>query len=578
MIKTRLIKLLSESKKYIGYQVFWQWTALLSQIVIVFQIAEILENAKENSWENNGIVGTVCLIGIMLCVRFASDKLASKAGYAASADVKRILREKINEKLLRLGTSYRERITTSEVVQLSTEGVEQLETYFGKYLPQFFYSLLAPLTLFGILSLISVRASVVLLIVVPLIPFSIVAVQKFARKLLSKYWGIYAGLGDFFLENVQGLTTLKIYQADEERAKEMDAESEHFRRITMKVLTMQLNSTSVMDIMAYGGAAAGMITACMEYLSGNIDFSGAIIIVLLAAEFFLPLRLLGSYFHIAMNGMAASDKIFALLDSEEPKTGNERFPDKKIDITLEKVGFFYEDNRMVLNRIDMEIPMHSFTALVGESGCGKSTIINLLTGKNKGYTGKIKIGDTEVSNISETELMRNITLVRHNSYLFGGTVRENLRMADGTVTEQKMIQVLQEVQLWEFLKSQNGLETVIKEKGANFSGGQCQRFSIARALLHDTPIYLFDEATSNIDVESEELIMQVIRGLAGRKTVILVSHRLANVTKADRIFLLKEGKIKEAGTHEQLLKSNGDYCQMYNWQKALEAYSVRTEV
>lgn len=323
MIKTRLVKLLSDSKKYIVHNILWQWIALVFQIVIIFQVAKIFGTIKSGIQGLQDIFPAITLIVVMICGRFLCDKMATKASFAASVDVKRRLRQEIFEKVLRMGISYQEHMNTSEIVQLSTEGVEQLETYFGRYLPQLFYSLLAPLTLFGVLSFVSVKASIILLIVVPLIPISIVAVQKIAKRLLSKYWSIYAGLGDSFLENLQGLTTLKIYQADESRAQEMNQESEHFRNITMKVLTMQLNSTSVMDIVAYGGAAIGMIVACSEYVTGNLTFEGTVMIILLAAEFFLPLRLLGSYFHIAMNGMAASDKIFALLDLEEPKQGTE---------------------------------------------------------------------------------------------------------------------------------------------------------------------------------------------------------------------------------------------------------------
>ncbi|MGN0292544.1 MAG: ABC transporter transmembrane domain-containing protein, partial [Lachnospiraceae bacterium] len=422
MIKTRLIKLLSHAGKYIAYNVIWQWIALLAQIVSVFSIAGLLEQVILHTADGTAVRQTALVLMLCACIRFGCDRLAVKASFEASVDVKRILRKKIYEKLLRLGASYREKISTSEVVQMSGEGVEQLETYFGKYLPQLFYSLLAPLTLFAVLAPVSLKAALVLLVCVPLIPVSIVAVQKFAKKLLSRYWSAYTGLGDSFLENLQGLTTLKIYQADEKKAQEMDEEAQKFRQITMKVLTMQLNSTSVMDIIAYGGAAVGMIVTAGEFLSGNLGFSGALSIILLASEFFIPLRLLGSFFHIAMNGMAASDRIFGLLDLEEPEPGTQAFPEGFCDIRFSGVHFSYEKDREILKGIDLELPAGSFVSLVGESGCGKSTIAGLISGKNRGFEGQITIGGIPVSRIREEERMKGITLVRHNSYLFKGTV------------------------------------------------------------------------------------------------------------------------------------------------------------
>ena len=456
---------------------------------------------------------------------------------------------------------------------MSTEGVEQLETYFGKYLPQLFYSLLAPLTLFAILCRVSLKASVVLLICVPLIPVSIVVVQKIAKKLLNKYWSIYTGLGDSFLENLQGLTTLKIYQADQQKADEMDVESQNFRRITMKVLTMQLNSTSVMDIVAYGGAAVGMAVAVSEFLKGNLTVSGTLCIVLLASEFFLPLRLLGSFFHIAMNGMAASDKIFKILDLPEPQAGERTLPDGPLDVVLEDVHFSYEEDREILKGIDLTLPAGSFVSLVGESGCGKSTIAGILAAKNRGYTGRITLGGVPLSEVAETDLMKHVVLVRHNSYLFKGTVEENLRMAKLDATKEEMEAVLQKVNLLGFLQTQNGLQTELLEKAGNLSGGQCQRLVIARALLRsDSAVYIFDEAASNIDVESEELIMNVIHELAKTKTVLLISHCLANVVQSDQIYFLKNGTICERGTHAELMEQNGAYRHLYDSQMVLENY------
>lgn len=579
MIKTRLVGLLSHAKKYIVYTIFWQWVALLSQILAVFSIAGLLERIVYGTVTMPVIQQTILILLLVVCIRFFCERMGARASYLASVDVKRILREKIYEKMLKLGASYSEQISSSEVVQVTTEGVEQLETYFGKYLPQLFYSLIAPLTLFVILGRVNLKASVILLICVPLIPISIVAVQKFAKKLLNKYWSIYTGLGDSFLENLQGLTTLKIYQADQKKADEMDEESQKFRKITMKVLTMQLNSTSVMDVVAYGGAAVGMAVAVSEFLKGNLQIAGTLCIVLLASEFFLPLRLLGSFFHIAMNGMAASDKIFKILDLPEPEAKERRLPEGALSVSFQNVHFSYEKDREILKGIDLELPAGNFVSLVGESGCGKSTIAGILAAKNRKYTGEIMIGGVPLAEINEEDLMKQVVLVRHNSYLFKGTVEENLKMANPDATKEEMEKVLQKVNLLGFLETQEGLQTQLLEKAGNLSGGQCQRLAIARALLkQNAAVYIFDEAASNIDVESEELIMNVIHELAKTKTVLLISHRLTNVVKSDRIYFLKDGKIAESGKHEGLMQKKGTYQYLFESQMALENYGKRGTV
>lgn len=572
MIRKRLLRLLSHAKKYIIYQVVWQWLALLCQIIMVYCVSVLLERALFGAVTSAMAILYGGIVLGALALRFLCDRRASYASYLASMDVKSILRDKIYRKLLRLGAGYREKVTTSEVVQMAAEGVEQLEIYFGKYLSQLIYSLTAPVTLFAILFFVNWQASFVLLICVPLIPVSIVAVQKIAKKLLNKYWGIYSELGDSFLENLQGLTTLKIYSSDEKKAEEMDEESQRFRRITMKVLTMQLNSTSVMDIIAYGGAAAGMIVTLAQFMKGNLSIHGALMLILLASEFFIPLRLLGSFFHIAMNGMAASDKIFALLDLPEPEEKSQTLDGTEMDIRFSGVHFSYGKDREILKGVNMEFPEGTFISIVGTSGCGKSTAASIIMGRNKGYTGSVSVGGKELSEIQESSLMDQITMVSHNSYIFKGTVEDNLRMAKPDATEEEMRDALEKVNLWGFLQTQQGISTPVMEKGNNFSGGQCQRLAIARALLHDTPVYIFDEATSNIDAESEEMIMGVIHALAKTRTIILISHRLANVVESDRIYMMKEGRITETGTHENLIGKNGDYANLYRSQMELEQY------
>ena len=572
MINKRLIGTVKKSKKYIVGNVVSQWISLAANITMMGAIAKMLQKLYEGTAGDKQIVLTAVIAAVAVVVRFLCATVSSRMGYLSSKEVKKTLREMIYKKLLRLGSSYKEQANTSEVVQVAVEGVEQLETYFGAYLPQFFYAMLAPLTLFSVLSFINFPTAIVLLVCVPMIPVTIVMIQRWAKKLLAKYWGQYTALGDTFLENLQGLTTTKIYQADEFKHKEMNEQSEHFRKITMKVLTMQLNSITIMDLIAYGGAALGVILATTQFRAGHVDLFGCILIILLAADFFLPMRMLGSFFHIAMNGMAASDKIFRLLDLEEPEQKN-AMVQEDCSIECHDLRFAYEAEREILHGVDMSFSKGSFTAIVGESGCGKSTISAILMGRNKGYTGKVMVGEIALSEISETSLMKNFTYVSHQSYLFKGTVRENLLMACPDAEDDTLWNVLERVNLADFLRREKGLETQLNEKASNLSGGQCQRLALARALLHDSPVYIFDEATSNIDVESENDIMEQIHVLAKNKTVILISHRLANVAGADNIYVLDKGNIVEHGNHTILLAKNGEYAKLWNAQQELENYT-----
>ena len=572
MINKRLIGTVAESKKYIAGNVILQWCSLTANIALMLSISRMLAELFRGSASVQLFTVTGIVVILALAVRFFCSIGAAKMGYFSSKAVKKSLREKIYQQLLRLGSSYNEQVKTSEVVQVAVEGVDQLETYFGAYLPQFFYAMLAPLTLFIVLCFVNVAAAVVLLICVPLIPVAIAAVQTWAKKLLSKYWGQYTELGDTFLENLQGLTTLKIYQADAFKQQEMNEQAEKFRKITMKVLTMQLNSITIMDLIAYGGAALGVIMAVTQYQSGGVSLEGCLLIILLAADFFIPMRQLGSFFHIAMNGMAASDKIFRLLDLEETKPEiTESFPSGHT-IRCSGLSFSYEPDREILHSVDLTFPQGSFTALVGESGCGKSTLASILMGRNKGYTGSVSVGGVPLSSIQEESLLRNITYISHQSYLFKGTVRENLLMGKPGASDEELWAVLSRVNLAEFLKAEQGLDTRLLEKASNLSGGQCQRLALARALLHDSPVYIFDEATSNIDVESENDIMREIHELAKSKTVILVSHRLANVVGADHIYVLDHGIVAESGSHEELLAHHGLYERLWSAQQTLEQF------
>ena len=578
MIKKRLLALMAESKTYIIQNIFWQWLGLLSSIITMGTAGWLFQIVWDGAISLSDCLPAAIVIFLCVGLRACCSRRASAASANAGNDVKQELRQRLYEKLTRLGSSYHEKVPTAEAVQVAVEGVEQLEVYFGKYIPQLFYSILAPITLFVVLAFVSLKASLVLLICVPLIPLTIMGVQKLAKRLLGRYWGIYTELGDSFLENLQGLTTLKIYQADEQKAQEMDQEAEHFRKITMKVLMMQLNSIIVMDVVAYGGAALGMIAVLREFSAGTVSLGGTVTMILLSAEFFIPMRLLGSFFHIAMNGMAASDRLFAILDLEEGQTGEECLGDGPASVIFRDVCFSYDGERQILDQVSFQLPENGLISLVGTSGCGKSTIAGLLTGRNRGYRGTIRIGGKELSRIREDSLLSHVTMVSHNSYLFKGTVRENLLMAAPMATEKEMEAALKKVNLYEFLKSQRGLDTELMERGSNFSGGQCQRLALARALLHDTPIYIFDEATSNIDAESEEQIMKVVRELSQNHCVLLISHRLANVVDSQSIYVLSGGRLAEEGTHNELMGKKGIYAGLYSEQNILEAYGSGKKV
>ena len=569
MINKRLVRLLSDGKKYIYGNILFQWINLIANIAMIFLISNFISDTYYGNVTDSKFIKLIVILVIAVLTRVICNIASSKMSYLSSKKVKQVLRHKLMEKMLALGSSYNEKVRTSEVVQVSVEGVEQIETYFGLYLPQLFYSLLAPLTLFAVIVFMSFTPAIVLLLCVPLIPISIAAVQTFAKKLLAKYWGKYTGLGDTFLENLQGLTTLKIYQADEYKNKKMNEEAEEFRKITMKVLKMQLNSITIMDLVAYGGAAIGIILTVRQFVDGNIRLEQAIAIILLSADFFIPMRQLGSFFHIAMNGMAAIDKIFKILDLEVPQEKTLDLPETG-SIKVENLSFAYDESHKVLNDVSIEIAECGMVSLVGASGSGKSTMASLLMKRSRNYNGSIVIGNTDFDEVSEKSVMENITYISHSSYIFKGTVRDNLLMAKPDAKDDELWDVLKKTNLADFFEADNGLDFEIKEAGGNLSGGQKQRLSLARGLLHDSRFYIFDESTSNIDVESEEIILEQIKELAKTKGILMISHRLANVVSSDKIFVLEKGHLKEEGTHEELLTMHGTYSMLWQTQQSLE--------
>lgn len=555
MINKKLLFSVKESIPYIRKNVMYQWIGLICNVCSTACLCLIITK-QDNYFLYIGMI-LVCLI-----IRYIVNQKAIEMSYSSSHIVKETLRTQLYKELSKIGIGYTNKWSTAEIVQLSTEGIEQLETYFASYIPQFFYSLIAPMTLFIVISFMNFKAALVLLVCVPLIPMSIVFVQKFAKRLLNRYWGQYTKLGDNFLENLQGLTTLKIYEADGHYHEKMNVESENFRKITMRVLTMQLNSITVMDLVAYGGSALGIVFA----LTSSQDLFQTLFIILISAEFFIPMRQLGSYFHIAMNGMAASDKLFGIL---EMKTEEKQEVDlKDCSISASNLCFGYADKE-VLHAIHFKADK-GMIGFVGESGSGKSTIASLLMGQYSNYRGELKLSGYEIKDINVYPYM---TLVSLESYLFSGSLRDNLAMAKD-VSDKEMNIVLEKVGIFDYVNEQGGLDMRILEGGKNLSGGQRQRLVLARALLKDSPIYIMDEATSNIDVESENKIMEVLYELSKEKLVLCISHRLANLIHADVIYCLKDGDIVESGTHEELLQQNGVYRDLFNTQKELERYGA----
>lgn len=572
MIDKRLINTVADSKKWIGRTVLWNWIALIASIVSAVIFALCLQEAFEQELSFGNLLSYAMNLILALAVRAFANKMAVDASYHASTKVKHELRSLIFQKLSAMPLNQVNQQSTSAIIQVASEGVEQLEIYFGRYLPQLFYSLLAPLTLFFVLIFFNAPTALILLVCVPLIPFSIVAVNKIAKRLLHKYWSIYVGLGSSFLDNLQGLITLKIYQDDDYKAKQMDKEAENFRTITMKVLTMQLNSVSIMDLLAYGGSALGILTALLQFQSGNLGVFGVILFILLASEFFIPLRLLGSFFHIAMNGKAASDKIFTLLDTpiENNPSAVDFQVDKPIGVEIQDLYFSYNAEKQAINGLTLNIEPKKLTVFVGKSGCGKSTLVSLLMGFHQAQQGKILFNQQDIQALDRHSFYRHVSLVSHSSYIFKGSLRENMLMADLTACDEQIYAVLEQVNLANFVRENGGLEMMLLSRGSNLSGGQIQRLALARALLHNADFYIFDEATSNIDVESEEIILDFIQRLKTEKTIVMISHRLANAVKADHIYVLQAGQLAEQGNHTSLMAKQGIYAEMFTQQKNLE--------
>lgn len=571
MINKRLIQEVPESKAYIFRVVLLQLLDLFLSLGSTGTLILLLRQYMVFGGQG-GIY--FCLVaGILILVRFFLYRRRQAIAYEASVDVKKLLRQRIFQKLMGFGTAYREKVKTAEAVQIMTEGVDQLEIYFSAYLPQFFYSMMAPLVLFGVIAYFSLKVAIILLLGVPLIPLAIVLVQKFAKRTFAKYWGRYTEVGDQFLENLQGLTTLKIYQADGRRHDKMNRSAEAFRVATMRVLTMQLNSIIIMDLVAYGGAAFAL-TACIGAVqSGNLDLYGALFILFLSADYFLPMRQLGSFFHVAMNGMAAADKMFDLLDLEGDFDGTIVIPGgSELTLSAQDLSFSYPGGKKALGKVFMDFKGPGLIGVAGLSGSGKSTLATLLSKQIKGYQGSLRLFNQDLSAIKESSLLDHVTYLGAGSYLMAGRVRDLLNFARPGVEDEKMWEVLDRVNLREYFEGGQGLDSLVESGGSNLSGGQRQRLSLAMALLRESEVYLFDEVTSNIDVESEEHIVSEIYALAKKSLVIFISHRLANIQGADMIYVLDQGEVKEEGSQESLMARKGIYAALWDKQAALEAY------
>ncbi len=565
MLDKKLLALIQGQRTNIVCTVLLSLAGLLVNLAITAGICwifhQVIAGDVSRLWQPLTVMAAGILVRFFLTVKVSA--LKAKLGSAVKAD----LRRRAYDKILRLGVRSTGEMSMAGLTQVTMEGIEQLDLYYSTYLPQFFYSILAPVLLFLICVRLDWPTALVLLCCVPLIPVSIVAVSKYAKKIFAKYWSKYTSMGDGFLDSVQGLKELKIFQADEARNQRMNEQAEDFRHVTMKVLVMQLASTTIMDLIAYGGAGLGVCLAIRAALHGT-DPAVCLFLILVAVEFFLPLRALGSAFHVAMNGASAGQKIIRLLDQEEPAWGD-REPEGG-ELALDHVTFSYDGQRQVLTDVSMIFPPHTLTAIVGESGAGKSTVVSLLSGAVRAGSGRVLLGGAPVESLSREGYYRRLAVVSYNTYIFNDSVRANFQLACPQVGEQAIWDALAQVRLDGFIRQAGGLDKVISEDGANLSGGQKQRLALAIALAADRDIYLFDEATSNIDVDSEGVIMDNVAKLAEEKTVILISHRLANVVDAGRIYVLDGGAVAQSGTHGELMERGGEYARMYRAQRELE--------
>lgn len=573
MIDKDLLRLLGKDRYLLFETTGAMLIVLLSNIAISFSLCFFLYLLLEGNLSEGYVLPLVLLV-VALPIRFLFAYWRDLVKERLGRNVRKRIRTMAYDKILAIGESESRTLSLSGLTQVTMEGVEQLDLYYSSYLPQFFYALLAPVVLFLVLVFVSWRASLVLLCLVPLIPMSIVLFSKYAKRIFAKYWGKYISMGDSFLDSIQGLKELKVFDADGRQEEKIRQSSEEFRKVTMKVLVMQLFSTTIMDLIAYGGVGLGIAMAILDMEAGTILPIAALFVVLEAVEFFLPMRAFGSAFHVAMNGLSAGKKILALLGEKEEEWGKAECENG--DLVLEQVTFSYDGKKDILQDVDLTIGKGRTTAIVGQSGSGKSTIVKLLLGERKPQKGRILLGGKDIRTLSRESLYDKIALVSTDSYLFHESIRDNFHMAKKNLSDEEIVSMLRKVRLDSFLERHGGLDYVLTEDSRNVSGGEKQRLALAIALLSDKAIYLFDEATSNIDVESERIIMEQVLELKRKgKAVLLISHRLENVVPSDTILFLKDGRILEEGTHGSLMEKDGVYAHLYRKQKDLEEGHLR---
>lgn len=570
MIDKRLYNFSGNIKKYISITTFLSCVKLIANIFFYFIFAFLLVSLinKDFSFSYSYII--ISILIIVFVRQFSTIKISHMLGNLV-VDVKRNLRKIIFEKTLKLGLAYSQLFKTQELIHLSVDNVEQLEVYFGGFLTQFYYCIVSSFILFFSIAYFNLKIAFILLGFSLAIPLSLYIILNKVKKIQKKYFAKYMNVGTLFLDSLQGLTTLKIYGTDEKREEEIAKMSEEFRIETMRVLKMQLLSIAVINWIIYAGTILAIVTSVKLFLNGSLGLFPMLFIFMLAPEFFIPMRTLTSLFHVAMTGVSAAENIISFVDSpERNNNGNKEFKNEN-EIKVSKLNFSYPDGTQSLKDVDMSFKKGNLTAVVGHSGCGKSTLVSVLSGELKSKENEIFVDDIDIQNIKIEDKIKNILKITHDSHIFSGTVRENLSMANENLSDETMIEVLKKVKLWGVLS----LDTILESQGKNLSGGQAQRVALARALLYDASVYIFDEATSNIDIESEEIILNIIYSLSKEKTVIYISHRLPAIKNADCIYVMDKGKVIESGKHDELYAKKELYYNMYKHQEELETYLTK---
>ncbi|MDU5099996.1 MAG: ABC transporter ATP-binding protein/permease [Peptoniphilus grossensis] len=544
---------------------------MATNVAMIFLIGKSIESVINANFSGlKYIILMLLIIGLNIFL----IKIESSISYNASYRIKNTLRERLINKVFSFKMEYGSKISISEVINLGVEGIEQLNLFYSALLPQLLFSLIGPVILFIILSFLNLKIALTMFLLVPLIPIAIIMVQKIAKKVVKNYWKSYTNLSEVFIDFLYGLTNLEVFNADEEYNNLLNEKAEDFRIKTMKVLMMQLNNITVLDLISYAGSALGIILSIYYYSKGQLSVFVAFSFILLSQEFFLPLRRLGALFHVAMNGITAANSLFEILEIESIEDFEDVIKDEKVDVEVKNLSFSYREKE-ILKDLNMKIKSNKITAIVGESGCGKSTLAKLVGGFERNYDGEILYNG--LSEISNDSLNENIMLVDNNPYFFKESLRYNLKMANKNADDDKLIEVLEEVGLYSYFKNTGGLDSILESAGNNLSGGQKQRLAIGRVLLKEPKILILDESISNIDKESEDLILNLIQKLKEKMTIILITHRLNTVLQADYIYYLDNKKVAEEGSFEELSKGEL-FSGIYKYQRELEMWGLNEEI